>query len=172
MAIDVSRLTTVPVPDLTLPLVLGAAVLVALAGVLLALAFSLGRHRRAFRKTRRVGVHAQSGGTSIWHAHIDAVVDDYREGACGRQEALMRLAALTRAFATRTLGRDMRAKTLADLAREPRDGSQAAAPDLLRQTVAALYPPEFADAAVNLQARDTSIEEAADWVHKLVERWR
>ena len=43
---------------------------------------------------------------------------------------------------------------------------------LLRQTIAALYPPEFANAEFNAQAKDATVEQAADWVLNLVERWR
>ena len=43
---------------------------------------------------------------------------------------------------------------------------------LLRQTIAALYPPEFANAEFNAQAKDATVEQAADWVLNLMERWR
>ena len=32
--------------------------------------------------------------------------------------------------------------------------------------------PEFANAEFNAQAKDATVEQAADWVLNLVERWR
>ena len=43
---------------------------------------------------------------------------------------------------------------------------------MLRQTIAALYPPEFADERFNDSARQTDVEQAAQWVNRLVERWK
>ena len=43
--------------------------------------------------------------------------------------------------------------------------------DLLRQTIAALYPPEFADERFNAAAGEASVDEAAGWVATLIERW-
>ena len=43
---------------------------------------------------------------------------------------------------------------------------------LLRQTIEALYPPEFADAERNHTAREATVEQAGEWVANLVERWR
>ena len=43
---------------------------------------------------------------------------------------------------------------------------------LLRQTIEALYPPEFADAERNHIARQATGEQAGEWVANLVERWR
>ena len=43
---------------------------------------------------------------------------------------------------------------------------------LLRQTIEALYPPEFADAERNHIARQATVEQAGEWVANLVERWR
>ena len=42
---------------------------------------------------------------------------------------------------------------------------------VLRQTVEALYPPEFAKAEWNPAAQNASVEEAAQWVSGLIERW-
>ena len=44
--------------------------------------------------------------------------------------------------------------------------------DALKQTIGALYPPEFADDARNRIAQTTSVQQAAEWVANLVERWR
>ena len=38
-------------------------------------------------------------------------------------------------------------------------------------TIAALYPPEYADSAVDTHAREVSVDDAAGWASTLVERW-
>ena len=42
---------------------------------------------------------------------------------------------------------------------------------LLRQTIAALYPPEFATPS-SRAGEGRTVEQAADWVLNLMERWR
>ena len=80
------------------------------------------------------------------------------------------LAAIARDFASNMSGRRMQANTLTDLRRLRRTGV-AVNWDLLRQTIAALYPPEFAQSE-HPQARGVSVRQAADWVLDLIERWQ
>ena len=108
----------------------------------------------------------------IWHTRIDDIVEQHERGVIDRDEAFTRLAELTRQFASTGFNRNMSNHTLTDLKREPRIPSNQHSLDLLRQTIAALYPPEFADAEYNEQARETTVEEASAWVATLVERWQ
>ena len=68
--------------------------------------------------------------------------------------------------------RDIRNRTLADIDAAPRTTGNQEGITLLRQTIEALYPPEFADAANNGIAREATVEQAGEWVANLVERWR
>ena len=108
----------------------------------------------------------------IWHTRIDDIVGQHERGEIDSDEAFTRLAELTREFASTGFNRNMSNHTLTDFKREPRIPSNQQSLDLLRQTIAALYPPEFADAEYNEQARETTVEEASTWVATLVERWQ
>ena len=118
------------------------------------------------------GSHRALTDKELWHARIDDIVEQYERGVIDRDKAFIQLAELSREFASSGFNRNMDSHTLADLKREPRIPSNQQSLDLLRQTIAALYPPEFADATYNEQARETTVEEASTWVATLVERWR
>ena len=118
------------------------------------------------------GSHRAMTDKERWHARIDDIVERYDQGEINRDEAFISLAGLAREFASTGFNRNMANHTLADLKREPRIPSNQQSLDLLRATIAALYPPEFADAQFNDQARVTTVEDAATWVATLVERWR
>ena len=90
----------------------------------------------------------------------------------GGVEAFLRLAAVARDYASAVSGRDMSAQTLSDLHRGDRDARHRDGLNLLRQTIEALYPAEFADPQLNSAARQTDVRQAAEWVSTLVERWR
>ena len=63
-------------------------------------------------------------------------------------------------------------QTLTDIEAAPRTTGNQHGLTLLRQTIEALYPPEFADAERNHTAREATVEQAGEWVANLVERWR
>ncbi|NMM99938.1 hypothetical protein G1C96_0516 [Bifidobacterium sp. DSM 109958] len=167
-ALDVSGLDVSPAMGAPVPYLAAIAALLLAAVALAALAVRLSRPR-AGRRTEPRGVHASAGSREAWRARIDDVTARYEAGDITDRQAFAELAALVRAFASETTGTDMRASTLADIAVMPRSGDGI---DLLRHTVAALYPPEFADALTNAQARGTDVAQAAEWVRNLVERWR
>lgn len=155
--------------DLTGPLTAVVVASLALCVLLIILVVVLSRPRKRVTPVPR-GAH--SGGAQdkvAWRRRIDEVVERHASGALPREEAFAALAAVARDFASERSGRDYAAHTLADLRREDRNRSGGV--DLLRMTVAALYPPEFADAAVHAHAREVTVEEAAGWVANLVERW-
>ena len=82
------------------------------------------------------------------------------------------LAAIARDFASTATGTDVRNQTLTDIEETPRTTGNQQGLTLLRQTIEALYPPEFADAERNHIARQATVEQAGEWVANLVERWR
>lgn len=166
-------LTPVGQIDLTMPLLAVAGGCLIAAIVLVAVAVVLSRPRRKPAKpTTRQGAHVPAGSLSVWQQRIDGIVARHAAGSLGREEAFVELADVARSFATQATGSDLSASTLRDLAAMPRTTGSARGLSLLRQTVEALYPPEFADAAVNRQAGQVGVEEAAGWVSDLVERWR
>ncbi|MBW3082390.1 hypothetical protein [Bifidobacterium phasiani] len=171
-ALDSSDLTTVGRSDLTTPLLIVLAVCLLLAVAAIVAAALLSRPRRSPRTARPRGAHRDGSDRGAWRARVDEVVARYHDGALDREEAFARLAAVARDYASSASGRDMSAHTLDDLRHVPRDPGNRRGLDLLRQTIAALYPAEFADAGANAQARETSVEQAAEWVSALMERWR
>ena len=93
-------------------------------------------------------------------------------GEISREDAFAELAALSRDYVSTVTGVDIRNRTLADIDAAPRTTGNQEGITLLRQTIEALYPPEFADAANNGIAREATVEQAGEWVANLVERWR
>lgn len=117
------------------------------------------------------GAHVSAGDRQRWMARVDDVVARHDAHEIGADEAYAELAALTRAFAGAHSGRDLDASTLRELRREPRTG-RVSNWDRLKTTIAALYPPEFADASSHPAAREADVRSAADWVCDFMERWR
>ncbi|MFT8592231.1 MAG: hypothetical protein ABF747_01270 [Bifidobacterium sp.] len=127
---------------------------------------------RTVREPKRTGAHSQTSRTDPWHGRIDDVEQRFESGEITREEAFVALARIAREYASRNLSKDVRSNTLADFGSESRHGNNRNGMDLLRQTIAALYPPEFADGESNRQAKESTVHEAARWVGRLTERWR
>lgn len=171
-AIDSTDLNVVGRLDLTTPLLAVAVACALLAVALIVAAALLSRPRRRPAQPAPRGAHRGETGRSVWRRRVDEVVSLYHDGSIDREEAFTRLAAVARDFASSASGTDMSSRTLNDLRQVPRTPSNRRGLDLLRQTIEALYPAEFADAAANAQARGTTVEQAAEWVSALMERWR
>ncbi|MCH4208669.1 hypothetical protein [Bifidobacterium sp.] len=163
-----------PVPQIasttTLTMLLIGCAALLLASVIVIVVLS--QPRRAPRRARAVGAHSGSNDRNVWHARIDAIVEQHARGAITRAEAFDELAQVARNYASVASGADMRTQTLLELSRRPHSASDQHSLNLLKQTIGALYPPQFADAQADVQARDTSVEQAGEWVSRLVERWR
>ncbi len=172
IAVDVDDLTVTGELTLTIPLVIAFVIFLLLAALLITLAVLLSRPSKKKKERTEKGAHRTASDKSVWRQRIDDVIGLYNSGGIDREEAFTRLAAVARDYATSVSGKDMTSHTLSDLAQEPRLPGNRRGLDLLRQTIEALYPAEFANAAVNAQARVTTVEQAADWVSTLVERWR
>ena len=118
------------------------------------------------RTSRRIDGHVDM------HERINDVVDRHANGDLGREEAFALLASIARDFVSTATGSDVRNQTLTDIEATPRTTGNQHGLTLLRQTIEALYPPEFADAERNHTAREATVEQAGEWVANLVERWR
>lgn len=173
LAVDPGDLQPVEGLSLTGPLtaVIAACLLAAVILIVLAVVFSKPSKRPSKDMPAR-GAHRQANAKAVWHARIDDVVTRYEAGSLNREDAFVQLALIARDFAGEASGKGLSASTLTDLTRLNRTPSNRQGLDLLRQTIAALYPPEFADAARNRAAQATDVPDAAEWVANLVERWR
>ncbi|MFT8704731.1 hypothetical protein [Bifidobacterium aquikefiricola] len=172
-----ATLATIDTSQLTVagPLGVGGLWIATLVGILLvcaliALIIWLW-HPRKVKLLKRTGAHSQTSRTDPWHGRIDDIEQRYESGEITREEAFVALARVAREYASQNLSKDVRSSTLAEFANESRMGSNRQGIDLLRQTIAALYPPEFAD-TTNRQAKESTVHEAARWVGRLTERWR
>ena len=168
-------MTGFPVPALPqLPSFLLIAVLALIAGIALAVGavLLLRRRDRAPRRPRQVpvrrGRHSE-GPDDEWHAELADIRDDFHAGRSSETQAYAALSALARDFASQRLGTDLSSSTLLDLNRRHQVSSKEQF-TRLRQTIAALYPAEFAP-QTNIQASQTNVDQAADWVAELLERW-
>ena len=137
------------------------AVCLLLAVVLVALVVWLARPSRKPAKIVNRGRHDALAGKTVWHQRIDDVVSRHAQGELERED-----------FASTATGTDVRNQTLTDIEETPRTTGNQQGLTLLRQTIEALYPPEFADAERNHIARQATVEQAGEWVANLVERWR
>lgn len=143
---------------------------VSITTILVVLIFS--RPSRKPAKPVVHGVHNGFASKTIWRNRIDTVIQDYRNSAINREEAFTRLASIARDYASQASGHDLSAQTLADLHRGHSTHDNQQGWNLLRQTIEALYPAEFANPDFNASARRVEVEQAAEWVSMLVERWR
>lgn len=148
------------------------AVCLTIAMALVILVVWLSRPNRKPTKTANHGRHDAATSTSVWHERIDDVVARHAKGDLTRENAFALLAAIARDFASAATGSDVRSQTLTDIEATPRTTGNQHGLTLLRQTIEALYPPEFADAERNHTAREATVEQAGEWVANLVERWR
>ena len=170
LALDVSSLRPAGAFGFPTRYVALCAGFTAIAVIAIVLVAVLSRPRRAQVQTS--GTHSGQNQRMQWHQRVQDVVRRHEAGELDRVDAFNELAGIVRAYASTTTGRDMAAHTLADFNAMPRPSANREGVDLLRQTIAALYPPEFASTASNAQAKDTTVRQAAEWVSKLVERWR
>lgn len=144
-----------------------AMFLVLLAVIAIAIpVFLAKRPERAARASR----HSVDQPQSVWIGRIEEIRADYHAKRITEKQAYSRLSQVARAFASERLGTDLSAKTLLDLNRRHQSGSKAQF-DSLRRTIAALYPPEFADSASNRAAGDATVDDAANWVSTMIGRW-
>lgn len=173
LATDPGDLRPVESLALTTPLVVAIVACLLLAVGLIALIIMLARPARKPRNSDRArGAHSNASSKAEWRARIDDVVARHESGALPRHEAFVELAVIARDFAGAASGKELSSSTLTDLAYLNRAPANRQGLDALKQTIGALYPPEFADDARNRIAQTTSVQQAAEWAANLVERWR
>jgi hypothetical protein len=163
-----SAATTVKTID-SIPLYFGIAVGLALLAVAL-VAVPLILSSRTPRAAQPNSRHSINRSPERWRDDVAAVLRSYQDGTLNENDAYSELARIARSFASLRLGTDLTSKTLLDLKRHRQVGSRAHF-DALKQTISALYPAEFANAASNAAARETTVESAANWVDSMIERW-
>ena len=115
-------------------------------------------------------IQASLDSLDAWRQRIDQVVTQYDKGHLDRDQAMTALATIARGFASRSWNSDMKSKTLAEIQAQPRTPSTRQGLDLLRQTIDALYPPEFA-LPKDSEGTDATVNQAAEWVRELIDRW-
>ena len=125
---------------------------------------------RFHRQQEEHPIQASSDSLNAWRQRIDQVVAQYDKGHLNRDQAMTALATIARGFASRSWNSDMKSKTLAEIQAQPRTPSTRQGLDLLRQTIDALYPPEFA-LPKDSEGTDATVNQAAEWVRELIERW-
>ncbi|WP_226803205.1 hypothetical protein [Bifidobacterium cebidarum] len=173
LAVDPDDLHPTGLLSITGPLIAIITICIALAIGLVVAAIVLSRPARKPRKAKQLrGAHRNAGSKAIWHARIDDVLARHERGDISREEAFVQLALIARDFASDASGRPLNSSTLTDLMRIDRTSTNRQGLDTLRQTIEALYPPEFADPAFNAHAQTVTVDQAAEWVANLVERWR
>ncbi|WEV46017.1 hypothetical protein OZX62_06000 [Bifidobacterium sp. ESL0690] len=158
---------------ITVPTVLIVAFIVFLAvAIILVIAIIVLSRPKKQASAKVHGAHSAQNDKMAWRRRINDIVERHADGELTRDAALRDLAQVARDFAGVKTNKDMSSYTLADINHLPVSASADPGMKLLRQTITALYPPEFADAERHEQARSTSVEQAAEWVSNLIERWR
>ncbi|MBQ5504932.1 MAG: hypothetical protein IKS62_00555 [Aeriscardovia sp.] len=145
-----------------------AVVLVVLA--LIAIVVACLRPRRRQGRAPKQWRHSVTHSASQWDADIEKIRSSYQAGDITETEAYANLAGIARSFASERLGTDLTSNTLLDLNRRHQVSNKEHF-DAFKQTIAALYPPEFADASRNRAAGEANVDAAADWVESLIGRW-
>ena len=171
-AVDVNDLhpvTDVPVASL-LPIVTMACFIALL--ILIVAIVIMSRPRRAKRVAAPRGSHNALAPVSQWKSRVHDIVERNGAGKLSREDAFVELAAVASQASSAELGSTTLQEIASRSAGSLAGDSGVHGFTLLRQTIAALYPPEFANAEFNAQAKDATVEQAADWVLNLMERWR
>lgn len=153
--------------------ILGIVCIVLLtAGIVLY--FSYKRAKTSSANTRNAidPAHVQRANKQAWRNDIDKIVEQYHQHKLTQDQACAKLAAVARTYVSRMSGENIQTHTLGDITSLRLTWRNKKGADMLRQTIAALYPPEFADYKDNEQARNTSVERAAEWVLVLLEGWQ
>lgn len=115
--------------------------------------------------------HKTSARKQEWRKKIESIVEDYHSGALSHDQACAKLASVARKYVSALTGKNITTCTLSEISSLRNKLNNKIGADKLRQTITALYPPEFADLTMNSQAKETSVDDAAQWVLSLLEGW-
>lgn len=125
---------------------------------------------RPRKLSKRARERSRTESTKTWLRRVIHVTIDYDSKRISQEEAYARLSQIARGFASGRLGVDLSTQTLLDLNQRHQIGNKQQFLQL-RQTIAALYPAEFADSQTNRQADEASVHDAANWVETMIRRW-
>ncbi|MBQ1286881.1 MAG: hypothetical protein IIY17_02745 [Aeriscardovia sp.] len=120
-------------------------------------------------KKEAQGRHSEQKDASEWIEKVEDVKKAYEEGDLEEVDAYARLAQLARGFVSEEMDLNLYSKTLHDLEWAPVSNRRRY--EMFRQTISALYPPEYADSQVDRAADEATVESAANWVEDLISRW-
>lgn len=153
-------------------ILLAAVIVFIIAGVALYFSFKKPKSLSNSNKSSGTAVHVHSENKQAWRKDIDLIVEQYHNDELTQDQACAKLAAVARKYVSRMSGEDIHTHTLGEISSLRLKWRNKKGADMLRQTIAALYPPEFANSKENEQARNTSVEQAAEWVLVLLEGWQ
>lgn len=116
--------------------------------------------------------HSHNADRKAWREKIDNIVSKYHNKTITKEEAFAKLSAVAKEYISIMSGENIESHTLLEIGSLRNKWSNKNGVDKLRQTIAALYPPEFADKNFNTQAKNASVDQAAEWVLSLLEGWQ
>lgn len=116
--------------------------------------------------------HTLNANRQEWRKKIEQVVSEYNQNKIKKDQAFAKLAKIARQYVSIISGDNIKSHTLGDISSLRNTWKNTQGADLLRQTIAALYPPEFADAKYNNQAKDADVDQGARWILALLESWK
>lgn len=117
-------------------------------------------------------MHVHRENKQAWRNEIDEIVKQYHGNELTSDQACAKLASVARTYVSRMSGEDIKTHTLGEISSLRLKWRNKKGADMLRQTIAALYPPEFANYKENEQAQNTTVDQAAEWVLVLLEGWQ
>lgn len=135
----------------------------------------------AFKKSKILASNSQNANNAIhvehvdkksWRKDIDEIVEQYHSNKITKDQACAELAAIVRKYVSRMSGEDIKTHTLGEISSLRLKWRNKKGADMLRQTIAALYPSEFANCNENENAHNTTVEQASEWVLVLLEGWQ
>lgn len=120
-------------------------------------------------KKDALGRHAEKKDVSKWMEEVEEIKRKYSEKEIEEVKAYAMLSFLVRKFVSEEVDLNLYSKTLHDLDWAPISNRKRY--ELFRQTISALYPPEYANAQSNRASDEATVESAANWVEDLISRW-
>lgn len=124
------------------------------------------------KKDIKNAAHTLNANKQEWRKKIEQVVSDYNQKKIKKDQAFAKLAQIARQYVSIISGENIKSHTLSDISSLRNSWKNTHGADLLRQTIAALYPTEFADTKYNNQAKNTDVNQGARWVLVLLESWK
>lgn len=159
--------------DILFASILGVAfVVIVVAAIVLYFSFKKPKVLLSSDEIADNAVHVHRENKQAWRNEIDEIVKQYHSNELTSDQACAKLASVARTYVSRMSGEDIKTHTLGEISSLRLKWRNKKGADMLRQTIAALYPPEFANYKENEQAQNTTVDQAAEWVLVLLEGWQ